>query len=99
MSDNLKIKCHICDQLIEPALVLKNKNGWHIMRCPLCKVAFVHPQPDLETITSYYNGMYSELASSFNEQKRRWARASIAGYLSTLEKQGHTPGKKLLDLG
>lgn len=94
------IKCHACDQLIEPTLVFKNlKNEWHIMRCPQCKVAFVHPQPDLETITSYYNGMYSKLASSFDEQKMQWARTSIAGYLSTLERLGLTAGKKLLDLG
>ena len=86
--------------MIEPILVLENINkGWHIKRCPLCKVAFVHPQPDPEAIKAHYNGMYSHLATEFDAKKMHWARKSIGGYLSTLNKKGYLNKQTLLDIG
>ena len=70
-----------------------------IMRCPYCQLTFVHPLPSIETISSYYNGMYSELAKEYNEQKMRWARNSIKGYCSVLETHRRTNTNTLLDLG
>jgi len=100
MNNIERITCCACGSFVEPSLVLENfKDGWHIMRCPQCELTFVHPQPSTETISSYYNGMYSELASEYNQQKMKWARQSVEGYRSVLEKLGGANTNTLLDLG
>lgn len=95
------LECYVCNRTIEPELVLKNvKDGWHIMRCPECDLTFAHPQPDSGTITAYYNGLYSDLASKYDEQKMEAIRHSVRGYLLTLRRHKQIgPGTSFLDLG
>lgn len=75
------------------------KHDWDIVRCPVCSLTFVNPLPSQEVITSYYNGMYSTLASEYNEDKMNWARRSVEGYIKSIDKMGGVSQKTLLDLG
>ncbi len=94
------VTCCACGSSIKPVLILENfKDGWHIMRCPQCELTFVHPQPPLEIISSYYNGMYSDLAAEYNEQQMLWAKNSVKGYCSILDKHKSEKTHTLLDLG
>ncbi|MBO3116693.1 class I SAM-dependent methyltransferase [Winogradskyella sp. DF17] len=71
-----------------------------IYRCPKCKVAFVHPQPSVDELNTYYTGMYQEKAISFNEVQMSRASKSIKGYLKRLKWNGEkSKGKTFLDLG
>ncbi|GAB4153160.1 MAG: hypothetical protein Fur0046_33060 [Cyanobacteria bacterium J069] len=97
-----QIKCHVCDNSINPTLILENfKSECHIVRCPRCNLTFVHPQPSPEVISAYYNGLYSELATEYNERKMRWARTSIEGYCLAIKKYKRPNSNliTLLDLG
>ncbi|NVM20694.1 MAG: class I SAM-dependent methyltransferase [Desulfobacterales bacterium] len=83
-----------------PVMVLVNtKKGWHIKRCPSCKITFADPQPSDREINDYYNGMYSELASDFSEQKMQWARGSLSAYLEVISRYGFAERRHFLDLG
>ena len=92
--------CYVCEQKVSPLVLLQNRDkSAYILRCPACLLTFAHPQPEEATIIAYYNGMYSDLALEFNEQKMQWAQRSARGYLATLKKHGHLEKKTLLDLG
>lgn len=99
MNNTKNISCCICRKYIKPILILENiKTGWDIVRCPYCALTFVHPQPPLETISSYYNGMYSNLATEYSSQKMQWARNSVNGYSLVLKKLKSNLSS-ILDLG
>lgn len=96
-----EVTCNVCSRRVTAQLVLRNvKNGWHIMRCPECRLAFSHPQPDPNTIAAYYNGMYTDLAGKYNEQKMEGLQQSVKGYLKELGRHMRlASGMSLLDLG
>lgn len=95
------LQCCVCNRTVEPELVLENtRDGWHILRCPVCDLTFAHPQPSPEAITSYYVGLYSDLASNYDENKMEAIRHSVRGYLRTLSRHRKIePGTSFLDLG
>lgn len=101
MNQTKQMKCYICDQTMAPLLVMKNvKNAWDIKRCPACELTFVDPQPDSDTISAYYNGMYSDLTEKYDAAKMETVRTAINGYLSSLKKYKAVDGKTtLLDIG
>ncbi|CAN2038982.1 Methyltransferase domain-containing protein [Candidatus Magnetomoraceae bacterium gMMP-15] len=97
---HFKKTCPLCNKLIHPIDILENiKQGWHIKRCPKCKISFVDPQPSDKEIQWYYNGMYSKEASEFNLKKMHWAINSVSGYLKVLLKQQGAIKQTVLDLG
>ncbi|GEM_PF-1296828 len=98
--------CTACNKDINPILVLEaqeNSQKPNIVRCPECRLAFVYPQPDEDTIKNYYVGMYSDLAVKYSEQKMTWARKSVKTYNSIIQRKTNNKlehGKTtLLDLG
>jgi SAM-dependent methyltransferase len=92
--------CPVCEQQVEPQVVLQNRSErTFILRCPSCQLSYASPQPDEATISAYYNGMYSDLAVEYSEQKMQWARDSVRGYLKTLKQHGLTDLKTVVDLG
>lgn len=95
------MKCVVCKNNIKPDLILKGKEGiGDILRCPDCYLTFSYPQPDHQTISEYYNGFYSQLTNSFDEQKLNWAKLSTRKYCRELNLEGKTYEKiKVLDLG
>jgi SAM-dependent methyltransferase len=94
------MSCCACGSTINPVLILRNtKDGWHIVRCPLCDLTFVYPQPPKEKISAFYNGMYSEFAVDYNEQKMLWAMKSVNNYSNIIDKYKNKNLNTLLDIG
>ena len=93
--------CNICKTDNSAYLLLKNKNGVnHIFRCPECKITFVKEQPTVSELNDYYNGMYQDLAVTFDNKKMNWARNSMKAYVKTLRlKLDSVKNKSFLDLG
>ncbi len=92
--------CPVCEQHVEPQVVLQNRSkNTFILRCPSCQLSYASPQPDEATISAYYNGMYSDLAVEYSEQKMQWARNSVRGYLKTLKRHGFSDLKTVVDAG
>ncbi|WP_282134433.1 class I SAM-dependent methyltransferase [Seonamhaeicola maritimus] len=94
--------CKVCQTEINPRILLKNKGSFgDIYRCQQCQVTFVFPQPSVEVLNEYYNGMYSDLTVSFDKKKMKWAKQSMKGYLKELKKLNVNPNKEVtfLDLG
>ncbi len=92
--------CHICSKEIQPKLLLQSKeSGFDVYRCPECEITFVDPQPDVQTLNDFYNGMYSDLAAAYDEQKMQWARDSMQGYLKQIKRLGIGEKNNFIDLG
>lgn len=94
--------CVSCKSQSVPRIVLHSKNikrNGDIVRCPECKLTFIHPMPADEVIAEYYEGLYEELAAEFDPQKMKWANRSIRGYIEQLDHLGQWPKKSFLDLG
>ncbi len=93
------MNCNICLEDITPKIILRHKlpNKSDLVRCPACKTSFVHPMPDPQTISNYYNGMYAHIAE-YDSNKMEMANKSMKGYLNELPAMD-TTGCTFLDLG
>jgi 2-polyprenyl-3-methyl-5-hydroxy-6-metoxy-1,4-benzoquinol methylase len=93
--------CKICHSQSSPVMILENRNEInHLYRCPKCKIAFVYPQPSMNVLDDYYNGMYKELTVKFDNEKMYWANRSIEGYFKRLGlKKSSLKGKSFVDFG
>ena len=93
------MKCNICNSDIQPEILFKNKSAQNpdIVRCPVCKITFIHPQPDSKIISDYYNGLYASLAV-YDEKKMQDANRSLKAYQKNINKINPT-ANELLDLG
>lgn len=93
--------CKVCHSQINPVMILENRNDInHLYRCPNCKIAFVNPQPSIDVLDDYYNGMYKELTVNFDSKKMDWANRSIEGYFKRLGlKKSSVKGKTFVDFG
>ena len=93
------MKCNICNNEISPKILFKNKSAQNpdIVRCPVCKITFIHPQPDSKIISDYYNGLYASIAV-YDEKKMQDANRSLKAYKKEINKI-NPRSDELLDLG
>lgn len=93
------MKCNICNSDILPKILYKNKSAQNpdIVRCPVCKITFIHPQPDSKIISDYYNGLYASLAV-YDEKKMQDANKSLEAYQKNINTINPN-SNELLDLG
>jgi len=93
------MKCNICNSDIIPKVLFKNKsaNKPDIVRCPACKLTFIHPQPNEKIISDYYYGMYASLAT-YDETIMQNANNSISHYKRNINAI-NSKSNSFLDLG
>ena len=92
--------CIVCNQEINPRLVMRSKNdNGDIMRCPHYQLTFVSPMPSEQAIQEYYNGLYRKESLEFDLQKQKWANTSLDGYIEELKRLKKWPRQDFLDLG
>lgn len=90
------IKCLICDSPDEQFLF--EKNGYKLVRCCKCGLAYINPQPLLSELNDYYQGTYGELYVSSprkTNSKFRDARRE----LRRLQKLSNISRPNILDVG
>ena len=93
--------CKVCAQDMKPVVLLEHVSAENdILRCPECKITFVHPQPTSDELTAYYNGMYKNLTVAFNQAQLDRARFSMKGYMKSLDwTETDRQDRTFLDLG
>ncbi len=81
------MKCTVCNTEISPKILFWNKsaNKPNIVRCPNCRLTFIHPQPSSDVISDYYNGMYASL-TNYDEKKMQNADKSLKAYQKNIQK-------------
>ena len=90
------ITCLLCDSADEQFLF--EKNGYKLVRCRKCGLAYINPQPLLAELNEYYQGAYGELyVSSPRKMKSKFRDARRE--LRRFNKLSKTPKPKLLDVG
>lgn len=99
---NVPYRCMCCGIAAGPEVIFHSKDkslAGDIVRCPGCKLTYVNPLPSETVIARSYVGLYEELSAQFDEQKMRWARTSMKGYIRELESLGQWPKRSFLDVG
>lgn len=93
------MKCKVCNADFCHKVLFTSKyvDKPNIVRCPKCKLTFLHPQPDEKTISDYYHGMYASLAT-YNPEIMKNANKSMLNYKKNITDINKI-GKSLLDLG
>ncbi|GBF54788.1 hypothetical protein N0824_02656 [Microcystis sp. 0824] len=100
MSKQQQHFCIVCNQEINPRLVMRSKNdNGDIMRCPHCRLTFVNPMPSEQAIQEYYNGLCRKESLEFDLQKQKWANTSLDGYIEELKRLKKWLRQDFLDLG
>jgi len=69
------IKCNICE--VDNTKFLFEKNGYNIVRCNICGLAYVNPQPETGETFREYQEFYKERFSPKKKSKLRDARREI----------------------
>ena len=79
----IEITCNLCAK--KESAVLFRKNGFNLVQCPFCKLAYINPQPDESELTDFYQVHYKERdlrkrAGKIRDGTRRFGRIrKIAG--------------------
>ncbi len=91
-----EVRCPICN--IEPKLFAVDHQGFHLCRCPLCKLEFANPRPTFEELrTQLYRQNYFSLSGA-EEQIAYTRQYQFGRQLHTIARLLRRKGR-LLDVG
>ncbi len=90
------IKCLLCDTT--DTRFLFEKNGYRLVRCDKCGLAYINPQPDPAELQQYYQGTYGALYVS-SPRKMQSKFRDARRELRRLQRLAQLPRPRLLDVG
>src|SRR5579864_6607949 len=88
-------RCPLCEEATSRSSSFAVVNGWRYIKCAECSLVFLNPSPTPETLSAYYNEIYSydpHIYRDSVEEQKGWL-------LGLVERFRSAPAGRLLEIG